>query len=73
MKRYIVLFLTVTAAAICFAQFDPQIGQYMYMPTAYNPAAVGEGDLMRVVGMHRMQYVDIPNAPMSTWFTFCCR
>lgn len=53
-----------------FAQFDPQMGQYMYLPTAYNPAAVGEGDLMKVAGMHRMQYVDITNAPMSTWFSF---
>ena len=42
----------------------------MYMPTAYNPAAAGEGDLMKVAGMHRMQYVDIKNAPMSTWFSF---
>ena len=52
------------------AQFDPQIGQYMYLPTAYNPAAAGEGDLMKVAGAHRMQYVDISNAPMSTWFNF---
>ena len=52
------------------AQFDPQMGQYMYMQSAYNPAAVGEGDLMKVEGMHRMQYISISNAPMSTWFTF---
>ena len=52
------------------AQFDPQMGHYMFMPTAYNPAAVGEGDLMKVAGLHRMQFVDIPNAPMSTWFSF---
>ena len=55
---------------MCYAQFDPQMGQYMYLPTAYNPAAAGEGDLMKVAGMHRMQYVDISNAPMSTWFNF---
>ena len=42
----------------------------MYMPAAYNPAAAGEGELMKVAGMHRMQYVDIKNAPMSTWFSF---
>lgn len=42
----------------------------MYLQAAYNPAAVGEGDLMKVAGMHRMQYVDISNAPMSTWFSF---
>ena len=59
------------AVVTASAQFDPQMGQYVYMPTAYNPAAVGEGDLMKVAGVHRMQYVDITNAPMSTWFSFC--
>lgn len=70
MKRYIVLFVGLLAILTARAQFDPQMGQYMYMPTAYNPAAVGEGDLLKVAGLHRMQYVDIANAPMSTWFTF---
>ena len=70
MKRYIVLLLGLLAVVTASAQFDPQMGQYMYLPTAYNPAAAGEGDLMKVAGMHRMQYVDITNAPMSTWFSF---
>ena len=71
MKRYIVLLWGLIATWTASAQFDPQMGQYMFMPTAYNPAAAGEGDLMKVTGVHRMQYVDIKNAPMSTWFTFC--
>ena len=70
MKRYIVLLLGLMAVMTASAQFDPQMGQYMYMQSAYNPAAVGEGDLMKVAGMHRMQYISISNAPMSTWFTF---
>ena len=70
MKRYIVLLVGLLAVGTAFAQFDPQMGQYMYLPAAYNPAAAGEGDLMKVAGMHRMQYVDITNAPMSTWFSF---
>ena len=70
MKRYIVLLVGLMAVLTASAQFDPQLGHYMYMPTAYNPAAVGEGDLMKVAGVHRMQYVDITNAPMSTWFSF---
>ena len=69
-KRYLVLLSVLCAVAVARAQFDPQMGQYMYMPTAYNPAAAGEGDLMKVAGAHRMQYVDISNAPMSTWFSF---
>lgn len=52
------------------AQFDPQVGHYMYMSAAFNPAAVGEGDLMKVSGMHRMQFTGIEGAPMSTYFTF---
>jgi len=70
LKKYIVLLFGLLAVMTAFAQFDPQMGQYMYMPTAYNPAAAGEGDLMKVAGLHRMQYVDISNAPMSTWFSF---
>ena len=71
MKRYVVLlYVLVSCIAVVRAQFDPQIGQYMYMPTAYNPAAAGEGDLMKVAGMHRMQYVNITNAPMTTYFSF---
>ena len=69
-NRYIVLAVALLGVIVARAQFDPQMGQYMYMPAAYNPAAAGEGDLMKVAGMHRMQYVDIKNAPMSTWFSF---
>lgn len=71
MKRYIVLMVIVAAVIVdVFGQTDPQIGQYMYMQTAYNPAAAGEGDLMRVAGMHRMQFTGITNAPMTTYFCF---
>ena len=69
-KRLVIVLLGLMAVVTASAQFDPQMGQYMYLPTAYNPAAVGEGDLMKVAGMHRIQYVDITNAPMSTWFSF---
>ena len=71
MKRYVVLLCVLVGFAVAVkAQFDPQIGQYMYLPTAYNPAAAGEGDLMKVAGMHRMQYANITNAPMTTYFSF---
>lgn len=70
MKRYVVLFCCVVISAALWAQFDPAIGQYIYMPTAYNPAAAGDGDLMRAAGLHRMQFIGIKNAPMTTYFTF---
>ena len=71
MKRYIVLLCGVfCCVAGLRAQFDPQIGQYMFMQSTYNPAAVGESDLMRVYGSHRMQFTGIMDAPMTTYFSF---
>jgi type IX secretion system PorP/SprF family membrane protein len=42
----------------------------MNVQTSFNPAAAGDGDLMRVVGLHRIQFTGISNAPMTTYFTF---
>ncbi len=70
MKRYVAVICLMVIAVSVRAQFDPQIGQYMYLPTTYNPAAAGDGDLMKAAGMHRMQFIGIQNAPMSTYFSF---
>ena len=71
MKRYIVLLCGLLLGVMHLrAQFDPQIGQYMFMQSTYNPAAVGEGDMMRVYGSHRMQFTGIMDAPMTTHFSF---
>lgn len=71
LKRYIVLCLGwLLCVGIVKAQFDPQIGQYMFMQATYNPAAVGDGELMRVYGSHRMDFTGIDGAPMTTYFSF---
>ncbi|MBQ7192676.1 MAG: PorP/SprF family type IX secretion system membrane protein [Paludibacteraceae bacterium] len=70
MKKYIPLICFAVACAISLnAQTDPQIGQYMFLKTTYNPAAAGEGDLMRIAGMHRMQFTGMSDLPMTTYFT----
>ena len=71
MRRGVVLVLAFLLCAVCMrAQFDAQVGQYMYLQPSYNPAAVGEGDLMRIYGSHRMDFVGIQDAPMTTYFSF---
>ena len=71
MKRYIVLLCGLLfCVSLLRAQFDPQVGQYMFMQATYNPAAAGEGDMMRVLGSHRMQFTGIMDAPMTTYFSF---
>lgn len=70
-RRGVVLFIALLCGVMCArAQFDAPIGQYMWMQPSYNPAAVGEGDLMRVYGSHRMDFTGIKNAPMTTVFSF---
>ena len=71
LRRYIVLCLGwLLCVGIVKAQFDPQIGQYMFMQATYNPAAVGDDELMRVYGSHRMDFTGIDGAPMTTYFSF---
>jgi type IX secretion system PorP/SprF family membrane protein len=60
----------LSSVALIRAQFDAQIGQYMFMQSSYNPAAVGESGLMRVYGSHRMDFTGVRNAPMTTVFSF---
>ena len=69
-KRSVVLFVMLMVVLLVRAQFDAQIGQYMFLQSSYNPAAVGEGDLMRVYGSHRMDFTGIQDAPMTTYFSF---
>lgn len=69
-KRYIITFWCWGLSLIAYAQFDPQMGQYMYMQSSFNPAALAEGNMMKVYGAHRMQYIGINNAPMTTWVAF---
>ena len=69
MKKVLVVFLLL-CCAYAYAQYDAQIGQYMFMQASYNPAAVGDGDLMRVYGSHRMDFTGIEGAPMTTIVSF---
>lgn len=69
--RFAVVLLPLFCASLgLYAQYDAPIGQYMFMPASYNPAAVGDGDLMRVYGSHRMDFTGIQDAPMTTVVSF---
>ncbi len=58
----IILFLSASTAK---AQGDAQLTQYWALPTAFNPAATGNSDYLRIRGAARMQWVGIENAPQS--------
>ena len=58
MKKYI---LSVIISVLCigsvFSQFDPNYTQYMLNPSAYNPAAVGESDMIQLGWQPRLQWM----------------
>lgn len=62
------LFLLVCISPV-FSQFDAQLSQYMFHNSAFNPAAVGEGDMIQITGQHRIQWVGMPNAGQTTIFS----
>lgn len=59
----VVALIAVSAAAD--AQIDAQFSQYYEVPSYYNPAAIGNGDLLRIRAGSRIQWVGIPKAPLT--------
>ena len=70
MKR---LFFCLIVLVLCidsvFCQFDAQLSQYMFHNSSFNPAAVGENNLIQITGQHRIQWVGFPNAGQTTVFS----
>ena len=45
-----------------FSQFDAQLSQYMFHNSAFNPAAVGEDEMIQMTFHKRWQWLGMPNA-----------
>ena len=70
MKKVVlsILLLLISVGSV-FSQFDAQLSQYMFHISSYNPAAVGEGNMIQITGQHRIQWIGIPNAGQTTVFS----
>ena len=70
MKKFLLSILfSVLCIGFAYSQFDPQLTQYMFNPSAFNPAAVGEGEMIQVIGQHREQWMGMPNGGQTTIFS----
>lgn len=67
--RCIAVTIYIMFAASAEAQTDGIYSQYMHMKHFYNPAAVGEQGLMKILLAQRLQWIGIKNAPKTTYFT----
>ena len=62
--------LALLLAALLFAnrasaQSDALFSQYWALPSYYNPAAAGNSDSIKITAGAKMQWVGIPNAPVT--------
>ncbi|MCL2596918.1 MAG: PorP/SprF family type IX secretion system membrane protein [Paludibacter sp.] len=69
MKRVVAFFAffwTIFFAVV--AQTEPTITQYMFHNSAFNPAAVGENEMVQLSGLHRISWVGTQNAGQTSVF-----
>jgi type IX secretion system PorP/SprF family membrane protein len=67
MRKVILCVLAVfTFTGFSYSQIDPQFSQYMFHSSSFNPAAVGEGDMIQATAQHRLQWIGFRGAPQST-------
>lgn len=64
LKRFIIIAFALLAIS-AHGQTDAQYTQYYEVPGAYNPAAIGRTDFIRIRGLGRMQWVGIDGAPKT--------
>ncbi|GAB1416028.1 hypothetical protein MASR2M117_14340 [Paludibacter sp.] len=68
MRKVVLSFLTLLSLSYLNAQFDAQLSQYMFNYSAFNPAAIGESNMLDVSGQHRINWVGMPNGGSTTVF-----
>ena len=68
MKK-LVLGVFIVFVSSVYSQFDAQLSQYMFHANAFNPAAVGESNLIEVIGQHRLNMVSMPGGGSTTAFS----
>lgn len=70
MKKVVLILLSLLSyIGSVYCQFDFHLSQYMLHHASFNPAAVGEGEMIQITGQQRLQWVGMPNAGQTTVFS----
>ena len=71
MKKVVLSFLLLLISiGSAFSQFDAQMSQYMFHTSSFNPAAVGDGDMIQITGQWRpQQWIGMPNSANTLIFS----
>ncbi|MTI38889.1 PorP/SprF family type IX secretion system membrane protein [Fulvivirga lutimaris] len=65
MKKIIISLLLILSVSKIIAQQLPIFSNYIFDPYLYNPAFVGSNDVTEFNLIHRQQWVDIQNSPVT--------
>ncbi len=68
MKKLVVGIFSLFVGSV-YSQFDAQLSQYMFHANAFNPAAVGQSNLIEVIGQHRLNMINMPGGGSTTAFS----
>lgn len=69
MKKLVIYFLLLVAAAPVWAQQQPMYSQYMFNGLAINPAYAGSREVLSMMALHRDQWTGIEGAPETQTFS----
>lgn len=64
-KKIIFTLAALLMAVASYSQTDAQFSQYYEVPSAYNPAAIGRTEFIRIRGAGRLQWLGIDGAPKT--------
>lgn len=67
--RILLFSLFLSFIQVAFGQIETQSSQYMLNMGTFNPASIGENSMVDVTVQQRWQWVGIPGAPQTTYFT----
>lgn len=63
--KYIAIIWFVASSFMANAQQIPVLDQYIFNPYLYNPARAGDGDFGNINFQNRLQWVEMPDAPLT--------
>ncbi|MEI8084942.1 MAG: PorP/SprF family type IX secretion system membrane protein [Paludibacter sp.] len=70
MKKVIFsVLLSIFCSTSVFSQFDVQLSQYMFHNSAFNPAAVGEDEMIQITLQKQFHWIGMPNAGQPFLFS----
>lgn len=68
-KNSLLVLCIAVSSVTTKAQYEAQASQYMFVPEVFNPASVSANNRYNVLGLYRLQWLDMDGGPQTLFFT----